>query len=371
MKILIILPNLDGGGAERVVVNLANHWVSIGIEVKIILIKKEGILLESLLPEIEIINLNASRLIFSILKIRKIMIRIKSDVIWSNMWPLTSISVIAWLLAVSPGKLFITDHVYLSIDSKKQLGLSRLFLKMVTLLTYPFASGISSVSKGVSDDLAKILFPLRCNQRVIYNPAAVHDFDIQTISPGLRKTLWKSSAEFNILAVGKFKSQKNHSLLLKAFASLSELLDVKLVILGDGELRQELENQIIELKLEQRVILPGFELDTLKWYQTADLFVLSSNWEGFANVIVEALEVGLPVVSTDCPSGPSEILDGGLYGTVNNVTTGSMVQASSASGARYCAPKKPEKGQKEEKPSDLQYGTEPINPNQWRQQSRY
>ena len=63
--------------------------------------------------------------------------------------------------------------------------------------------------------------------------------------------------------------------------------------------------------------------------------------------------------------------DGGLYGTVNNVTTGSMVQASSASGARYCAPKKPEKGQKEEKPSDLQYGTEPINPNQWRQQSRY
>lgn len=117
-----------------------------------------------------------------------------------------------------------------------------------------------------------------------------------------------------MLAVGSFKTQKNFPLLIRAFAQLPQSLKAKLIILGEGVLRPELEMLIQELGLQERVALPGFALDPSCWYRSADLFVLSSNWEGFGNVIVEALECGMPVVSTDCPSGPAEILANGRYG---------------------------------------------------------
>jgi glycosyltransferase involved in cell wall biosynthesis len=102
--------------------------------------------------------------------------------------------------------------------------------------------------------------------------------------------------------------------LIKAFALLPKDINAKLVILGDGSLRTVLEALIFEHKLEERVILPGFTLDPYPWYRSADLFVLSSRFEGFGNVIVEALECGLPVISTNCPGGPAEILADGRYG---------------------------------------------------------
>ena len=86
------------------------------------------------------------------------------------------------------------------------------------------------------------------------------------------------------------------------------------MILGEGDLRPAMERQIAELGLQDRVALPGFFQDPYPWFRSADLFVLSSDWEGFGNVIVEALECGVPVVSTDCPSGPAEILENGRYG---------------------------------------------------------
>jgi glycosyltransferase involved in cell wall biosynthesis len=93
-------------------------------------------------------------------------------------------------------------------------------------------------------------------------------------------------------------------------------MDVKLIILGDGPMRDPLERLISELGLEERVMLPGFTLDPYAWYRSSDLFVLSSLWEGFGNVVVEALECGVPVVSTNCPGGVGEILDNGRYGSL-------------------------------------------------------
>lgn len=171
------------------------------------------------------------------------------------------------------------------------------------------------VSEGVKRDLcAMARLPLD-SMKVIYNPTAVGLKPIE-VEPVLRERLWGSPSDHCILSVGTLKAQKDHKTLIEAFALLPKRLNAKLAILGEGSLRPELEMLVRRLGLEGRVLMPGFVLDPYPWYQTADLFVLSSRWEGFGNVIVEALECGVPVVSTDCPSGPAEILQNGRFGSL-------------------------------------------------------
>ncbi|WP_246191668.1 glycosyltransferase [Pseudoxanthomonas gei] len=117
-----------------------------------------------------------------------------------------------------------------------------------------------------------------------------------------------------ILTVGTLKAVKNHAFLIEAFSRLPTKLNATLCILGEGQLRSEIEKIVESKGLIGRVLLPGFRTDTTPWYRRADIFVLSSRHEGFGNVIVEALAQGIPVVSTDCPSGPREILCDGKYG---------------------------------------------------------
>jgi glycosyltransferase involved in cell wall biosynthesis len=151
--------------------------------------------------------------------------------------------------------------------------------------------------------------------RVIYNPAATGT-QLQPETKSARQKLWGIGFDHHILSVGTLKEQKDHATLIRAFALLPMTLNAKLTILGEGGLRSELEALVQQLGLQGRVALPGFEVDPYPWYQTADLFVLSSRWEGFGSVIVEALECGVPVVSTDCQSGPAEILENGRIGNL-------------------------------------------------------
>jgi glycosyltransferase involved in cell wall biosynthesis len=126
--------------------------------------------------------------------------------------------------------------------------------------------------------------------------------------------LWGDSFNYHILSVGSLTPQKNYHLLIKAFSKISKKLNAKLVILGEGKLRPSLQSLILELGLKDKVLLAGFADNPYPWYLTADVYVLSSDWEGLPTVLIEALESGLPIVSTDCESGPKEILENGRYG---------------------------------------------------------
>lgn len=177
-------------------------------------------------------------------------------------------------------------------------------------LLYPLADARIAVSKGVANDVAALGSLDRASLTVIYNPAAVDP------SPGAAELPdpWRDTSGRRVLSVGTLKAVKDHATLIRAFAKVRNRTDATLVILGDGVLRLDLEHLIAELDLGGAVRLPGFKLDPWPWYRGADLFVLSSRSEGFGNVIVEALQCGVPVVSTDCPSGPREVLDDGKYG---------------------------------------------------------
>ena len=313
ISISIFLPNLRAGGAERLAVNLANDWIKRGFNVEFVLMNIEGELLALINPRINLVSLNVNRIRKVIVPLRKYIRNKKPDIIWANMWPLTSVAVIAWLLAFRQGKIFLTDHNHLSLSCVRELGVSRRWLGNSIRRTYIFATGVTSVSNGVASDLSQLSGFQVKQIKVIYNPAAI-GVSSERLPKGQSELLWGKDFDYHILAVGSLKAQKNHTMLLRAFAKLTLSINAKLTILGEGQLRLELENIIKELKLQDRVSLPGFYNDPYPFFRSADLFILSSDWEGFGNVIVEALECGVPVVSTDCLSGPAEILENGRYG---------------------------------------------------------
>lgn len=312
-KITIILPDLRGGGAERLHIYLANDWVERGHSVEFVLMRKRGELLPLISPKVTIIDLGVDRIRHAIRPLSNHLKQSRPGVILSAMWPLTSATVIAWLFSGKHGRLFLSDHSQLSVSCIRELEISLVFLKAMMRITYPFATGIIAVSQGVKEDLCRLGGFRDERVKVIYNPAATGVSPHRETS-AVRDQLWGAGFRHHILAVGTLKEQKDHETLIRAFARLSPDINAKLTILGDGSLRKELESLIAQLGLQKRVSMPGFVADPYPWFRSADLFVLSSQWEGFGNVIVEALECGVPVVSTDCASGPAEILDNGRYG---------------------------------------------------------
>lgn len=312
-KLSIVLPNLCGGGAERLHVNLANDWVAQGYEVEFILLRKEGELIPLLAPEIKVIGLNVYRFRNAILPLAGYLRKSSPQVVLVAMWPLTSAGVLAWLLSGRKGKLFLSDHENLSASYIAQGRVKLRYLKNVIRFSYFFADGVIAVSLGVKNDLCDLGNLKDSFVRVIYNPAAL-GISPKRESIRMQQTLWGSGFKYHILSVGTLKVQKDHENLIRAFALLPTRLNAKLMILGEGPLRLDLEALVLSLGLKDKVSLPGFVVDPYPWFRSADLFVLSSRWEGFGNVLVEALECGVPVVSTDCPSGPAEILEYGRYG---------------------------------------------------------
>jgi glycosyltransferase involved in cell wall biosynthesis len=178
---------------------------------------------------------------------------------------------------------------------------------------YQHAEGIIAVSSGVADDLALNLAMPRASINVVYNP--VVSAELYRLANDSPEHSWlKSGGAPVILGVGRLEPQKDFATLLKAFAMLRQSYDARLIILGEGELRPALESLISSLGLDENVLLPGFVDNPYSYMRCSSLFVLSSVFEGFGNVLVEAMACGTPVVSTNCPSGPAEILEDGRWG---------------------------------------------------------
>lgn len=312
-KIIIVLYDLGGGGAERMYVNLANDWVKLGFSVEIILMQMQGVLLPLLLPEISVRSFNTKRIRDLILPLARYLRKTRYDIILTAWWPRTSAVVISWIISGRYGKLFLSDLGsigFLYIEKKRALPW---FVRCSIRFTYPLASGIIVASRGLEMEVCE-LGNLNFNRvRKIYNAAATCNC-VYRESLEVKEKLWGRGVDHNILSVGKLDSWKDHKTLIKAFSLLPKELNAKLIILGDGPLREELTELIKQLGLKDLIAMPGFVIDPLPWFRTADLFALSSRSEGFGNVIVEALECGVPVVSTNCPSGPAEILENGRLG---------------------------------------------------------
>lgn len=327
--IAIFLPDLRGGGAERLHVNLARAWLDRGYSVQFVLMQQEGHFLELIPYGATVHALGVRQAKAAIRPLKRYLEQERPDVLLAAMWPLTVAAAVAWNLAGRPGRLFLSEHVNLGYSNSVARFASPSLLSWSIRLLYPLASGVIAVSEGVRQDLLSGGKLDKSRVKVIYNPVAINVPDTSP-EPGLRSRVWGSEEGYKLLSIGTLKEQKDHATLLRAFAQLPKDLNASLVILGEGPLRASIEALAHELGISDRVNLAGFHADLSDWLKTADLFVLSSRWEGFANVIVEALSFGVPVVSTDCPSGPSEILANGHYGRLV------PVQDSRALAAAIC-----------------------------------
>tara|TARA_R110002020_G_scaffold232883_3_gene444529 strand:+ start:15490 stop:16602 length:1113 start_codon:yes stop_codon:yes gene_type:complete len=307
-KIAIFLPNLKGGGAERVFVNLSNAFVQRGFDVDIVLIQKCGELLDSLDKKVNIINLDKKRIRQSFIPLTSYLKKNKPDAFITVMWPLTVLGTLAFRLSGCNGSVIVSDHNTLSLSTASFNKLKKTLLAKTIKHFYPLADIRLAVSNGVSADIKEFSGLENCNIDVIYNPVLMHSGNEFQSFPNRQRS--------RIINVGSFKAQKNQKLLIRAFAKIVYIVDAELVIIGDGPLRKSLEELVKELNLSNYVIIPGFKKDVTAEYRKSKLFVLSSDYEGFGNVLVEAMSVGTPVVSTDCKSGPREILADGKYGTL-------------------------------------------------------
>ena len=180
-------------------------------------------------------------------------------------------------------------------------------------LAYRWADGILAVSHGVADDIVKTLRISKAKVTVAYNPV-----DIQSARELGEKSPshpWFSESGIDVIvAAGRLTKQKDFPTLIRSIARVRSTRDVRLIILGEGEERANLQFLISLLKLDDFIYLPGFELNPFSYFSHAKLFVLSSAWEGLPNVLIQAMACGVPVISTDCPSGPREILENGKWG---------------------------------------------------------
>lgn len=221
-------------------------------------------------------------------------------------------------LARTPTRLIINECISLSsfMATMNKIPMSRYFwraLPDMVRLTYRQADAITTVSDGVADDLANITDLDRNCIESIYNPIVDDNLLIQACEP-VTCPWFTTGQPPVILSAGRLHPQKDYPTLLKAFALLRRHRDARLIILGEGQEHNHLKQLARDLAVDKDVSFPGWVANPFAYMANAAIFVLSSHYEGFGNVIAEALACGCPVVSTDCPSGPSEILNGGRYG---------------------------------------------------------
>jgi glycosyltransferase involved in cell wall biosynthesis len=321
----IIISTLQLGGAERASINIANELANRGHKVDILTLSANGPLRSLLDTEVNIIDLKSARLRSSLLPIIRYLRQKSPHAVLVSMWPLTIITSLASLLTRNHVRTILVEHCTWSKSELYNDRLMRLVIKFTMHLLYPRANAIVAVSEGAADDLAEVANIRRKSITTIYNPIVGREdltANIEQCAPQ-----WWNGSHKRLLAVGTLKEIKDYTNLIRAVAIVKKHIDVKLLILGEGACRTNLELETRRLGLEEVVFMPGALLDPTPYFRHADLHVLSSLSEGFANVIVEAMAAGTPVVSTDCPWGPREILADGRYGTLVTVADTSALAA--------------------------------------------
>lgn len=306
------MPSFGGGGVERMMVNLAHGFVFYGADVDLLVDRSDHHYLAALPPSARLIALphgeSAQR--------RAVEDYLRKERPVAAM--VSKLGAAAMLLkarraAGSTVRVAVRIGTNISRAMQRESLWSRLRAYRALRRAAGEADAIVAVSQGVADDLRRLAPACRSPIEVIVNPVVTPSLYVLATEPVVHP--WCSDSDVPmVLSVGRFSRAKDYPTLLRAFALLRARRPCRLVILGDGRQRPRLERLVRRLALSGSVDLPGFITNPYPYMARAHVFVLSSLWEGSPNALAEALALGTPVVATDCPSGPRELLRDGAYG---------------------------------------------------------
>jgi len=314
-KVALFLGALHGGGAQRVMINLASGFIERGVQVDLVLANADGPYLKNVPSDVRIINLQATRVLYSIPRLISYLKTEQPTVMLSTVAHANLAALIARRFSGASTDLFVRVENTISRSTADETGLKSYLLRFLIRHLFSWADGIITPSKGVADDLVKNLNLPHDLMHVIYNPVVRPEIYEKAKLP-ITHPWFAVDEPPVIIGVGRLTKQKDFATLIRAFSIVRKKYAARLLILGEGEERQSLNQLINDLEFNNDVDLHGFEENPYAFMAKSSVYVLSSLWEGLPNTLIEAMAVGTPVVSTNCESGPKEILANGKYGWI-------------------------------------------------------
>jgi glycosyltransferase involved in cell wall biosynthesis len=310
--VALFSPTLGGGGAEKILINLACGMTSQGDAVDIVLSQATGKNLEQIPTRARLVDLHAHRTASSLHALARYIRERRPRAIICFQDHATVIALWARTLAGVPTPLVGTVHNTWSRLLANGKFKTRVLARCARH-AYRKVESVVAVSEGAADDLAATLRLSREKITVIYNPVITPEM-FQKSKESVEHPWFAPGCPPVILGIGRLTRQKDFPNLLQAFAQARREMPCRLMVLGDGEDRDALTTLAASTGFVEDIALPGYAENPYKYLANAAVFVLSSLWEGLPTVLIEALALGIPVIATNCESGPREILQDGLYG---------------------------------------------------------
>jgi glycosyltransferase involved in cell wall biosynthesis len=308
-RIGVLIPTFHGGGAERAMLLFASGAADRGLAVDLLVCHPDGPLAETVDRRINVRGLGSNRIRGALFPLVRYLKENRPAALFTTIQHANMLAIAAQRLSRVPTKVVIRQSTSHLSEPKKNF----VHAALISLIpwVYPYADGVIAVSEGVRDQLKQVNPSM--NVHVLPNPVLQADF-IERSNEPVDHPWFQHGGPPVIVAAGRLQPFKGFGSLLKAFAKLPRENGYRLVVLGEGPDRERLLSLARELGVSDRFDLPGFVLNPLPYMRRAGVFVLSSEYEGMPNVLLQAMACGTAVVSTDCKSGPREILENGELG---------------------------------------------------------
>ena len=315
-RVAFFVPSLVFGGAERVAINLAEGFVAAGVPTDLVAASGQGEFRRQIPPGVRLIDLEASRVVYALPAMISYLRRERPAAVICFLDHAGILALWARRMSGASSQIICTVHTNLTQTTGNSPNLRSRLIPMLLRRFYPWADHVVAVSHGVASGFRSATGLPASSVRVIYNPVITED--LLALALELPDHPWFAPGQPPvILGVGRLTKAKDFPTLIRAFADVRRQRAARLLILGEGEERAALSSLVTELGLtEDDVAFPGFASNAMAYMARSAVFVLSSLREGLPTVLIEALAAGATVVSTDCPSGPREVLQDGRLGTL-------------------------------------------------------
>jgi glycosyltransferase involved in cell wall biosynthesis len=314
--IAIFLPSLEGGGAERVMAILASGFVARGYRVDFVLAAASGPYLAGIDPRVGIVDLGSGSMLRSAVPLARYLRARRPRALLAALTHANVVALSVNRLVGGAARVVVSERLSLVAARRHHRSLHDRYIRALMRPTYRLADRVIVVAEAMIGELEEALTLPQHRLECIYNP--VVDVALLAAADQPCAHPWMSAAADVpvVLGCGRLSAQKDFATLIEAFRRVRAHRPARLIILGQGEERAALEAQVRTAGIEHDVDLPGFAENPFAYMSRAAVFVLSSRYEGMPGALIQAMACGAPLVSTDCPTGPNEILENGRWGAL-------------------------------------------------------